>query len=391
MRKTYVTAGVIALVTVAWLMSGQFGDSSAEVRHPTVAELKEQNVAVVEDKARTRVRARQIRATDVAEKVTIRGRTENKRTVQVRSELAGRVVARPVERGDQVAEGDLLCRLANDDRPARVAEASEALRQARIDYEGRLRLKSQGFQSESATAQARALLASTQARLKAARLDVERTMIRAPFDGVVETTDVELGDYVQPGTPCATIVDLDPMLLVGRVSERDVQRMAVGGMAEAVLPTGIVVQGPVSFVGQQAEPTTRTYAMEITVPNADLALRSGITARIDVPVATVMAHKVSPALLALDDKGGVGVRTTDADNRVHFHTVQIVADDADGVWVTGLPEYTTLITVGQEFVTAGEVVDVVLEDDHASFVPVDIAGDDAAGGKQADLAGVSAS
>lgn len=394
MRKTYVTAGVIALVTVVWLLSGQIGDSNADVRHPTVAELKEQNVAVVEDKARTRVRARQIRASNVAEKVTVRGRTENKRTVLVRSELSGRVVERPIERGDQVAEGDLLCRLADDDRPARVAEAGEALKQARIDYQGRLRLQTQGFQSESATAQARALLASAQARLKSARLDVERTMIRAPFDGVVETTDVELGDYVQPGAACATIVDLDPMLLVGRVSERDVHRLAVGGMAEAVLPTGEVVSGPISFIGQQAEPTTRTYAIEVTLPNAEMALRSGITARIDVPVATVLAHKVSPALLALDDAGGVGVRTTDADNRVQFHTVQIVADDVDGVWVTGLPEYTTLITVGQEFVTTGEAVDVVLEDDSAAYAPVGIAGDDSAdsaAGQEVEFTGGAAS
>lgn len=376
MRKTYVTAGVIALVTVVWLLSGQLGDSNADVRHPTVAELKEQNVAVVDDKARTRVRARHIRASTVAETITVRGRTENKRTVLVRSELAGRVVARPIERGDRVAKGDLLCRLADDDRPVRVAEAGEALKQARIDYQGRLRLQSQGFQSESETAQARAMLASAQARLTTARLNVERTMIRAPFDGVVETTDVELGDYVQPGAACATIVDLDPMLLVGRVSERDVHRLRVGSMAEGVLPTGTPVRGPISFVGQQAEPTTRTYAIEITIPNADHSLRSGVTARIDVSVATVLAHKVSPALLALDDAGGVGVRTTDADNRVQFHTVEIVADDADGVWVTGLPEYTTLITVGQEFVTAGETVDVVLEDDGTALAPVGIAGED---------------
>ena len=351
-------------------------------------------MAVVEDKARTRVRARQMRASDVAEKVTVRGRTENKRTVLVRSELAGRVVERPIERGDQVAQGDLLCRLADDDRPARVAEAAEALRQARIDYQGRLRLQTQGFQSESATAQARALLASAQARLKTARLNVQRTMIRAPFDGAVETTDVELGDFVQPGTPCATIVDLDPMLLVGRVSERNVHRLTVGSMAEGVLPTGTVARGPISFVGQQAEPTTRTYAIEVTLPNAELSLRSGITARIEVPVATVLAHKVSPALLALDDAGGVGVRTTDSDNRVQFHTVEIVADDADGVWVTGLPEYTTLITVGQEFVTAGELVDVVLEDDSAAYAPVDIAGDDgadSAAAQEADLAQGTAS
>ena len=252
-------------------------------------------------------------------------------------------------------------------------EAGEALNRARIEYQGRLRLKSQGFQSESTIAEARASVASARARLKAAQLNAERTLIRAPFAGMVETTDVELGDYVQPGMACATVVDLDPMLLVGRVSERDVHRLEVGGMTTGVLSTGESVTGPISFVGQQADPTTRTYAIEVTLPNPDYALRSGITTRINIPVATVLAHKVSPALLALDDGGAVGVRTTNGSDRVEFHRVDIVADDDDGVWVTGLPEYTTLITVGQEFVVAGERVDVVYEDADAAGAVEDIA------------------
>lgn len=383
MRKTYLTAGVIALAIVAWFLSGWLLTGDAEVRHPTVAEVNERTEAVIEDKVPTVVRGRRIQATEVFENVTVRGRTENKRTVLVRSEVSGRVIERPVERGDRVETGDLLCRLSPDDRPARVAEAGEALNRARIEYQGRLRLKSQGFQSESTIAEARAQVASARARLKLAQLNAERTLVRAPFAGMVETTDVELGDYIQPGMPCATIVDLDPMLLVGRVSERDVHRLEVGGMTTGVLSTGESVTGPVSFVGQQADPTTRTYAIEVTLPNPDYALRSGITTRINIPVATVLAHKVSPALLALDDAGDVGVRTTDGDDRVEFHEVDIVADDDDGVWVTGLPRFTTLITVGQEFVVAGERVEVVYEDADAAGAVEDIArgGADNGGGR----------
>ncbi|MEC8349595.1 MAG: efflux RND transporter periplasmic adaptor subunit, partial [Pseudomonadota bacterium] len=96
--------------------------------------------------------------------------------------------------------------------------------------------------------------------------------------------------------------------------------------------------------------------------NSDRSLRSGITAQIKIPVASVLAQRVSPALFALDDRGEIGIRVIDENNIVHFHNVQIISDDPDGVWVTGLPNETTLITVGQEMVVAGERVDPDLQD-----------------------------
>ena len=65
---------------------------------------------------------------------------------------------------------------------------------------------------------------------------------------------LEVGDYVTPGSTCATIVDLDPMLLVGRISERDVARLEVGQEAIGYLSNGTEVRGPVTFIGQQSDP-----------------------------------------------------------------------------------------------------------------------------------------
>src|SRR5690606_29822053 len=97
------------------------------------------------------------------------------------------------------------------------------------------------------------------------------------------------------------------------------------------------VTGKLTFVGHRNDPATRTYAIEVEVDNHDNALRSGITAAIHVPVDEVLAHKISPALFALDDEGRIGVRTIDDDRRVRYRHVEIVRDDVDGVWVTGLP------------------------------------------------------
>ena len=361
MRKTYIAAGVIALLTLLWFATGFFADGDGRREAPSLATLNAQADAAGADLAPTPVRARTIHAARLPERVAVSGKTENKRTVAVAAETRGRVVERPVERGDQVATGDLLCRLAIEDREARMREAKEATNQARIEYEGSLRLKLTGHQSEAAIAQARARLASAQAQLEAALLDIDRTAVRAPFAGVLEETPLEVGDYVQPGGICAVIVDLHPMLLVGGVSERDVPRFNVGSAASGRLATGETVAGVVSFVGHQADVGTRTYRVEITVPNKDYALRSGVTTAIGIDVGEMTAHKVSPALLALDDDGAVGVRIVDDEDRVRFVGVDVVADDEDGVWVRGLPPVATLITVGHQFVVDGQLVVVQLE------------------------------
>ena len=358
MRKTYITAAVIALATVLWFVSGALTAGEGPTEHPSLAEANERARAEVGDMPPTSVRGRVIHAVALPERVKLRGRTENKRTVEVRAETSGRVVERPVERGTRVAAGDLLCRIAVEDRNARLAQAEAAVEQAHIEYEGSLRLQDRGFNSETAIAQAKARLATAQAQREAAVLDVQRTAVRAPFAAVVEDAPLEIGDYAQPGTVCASLVDLHPMLLVGSVSERDVSRFGIGANADGQLMTGQTVSGPVSFVGQQADRGTRTYRVEVTVPNPDYALRSGITTEIAIDVGAVEAHKISPAVLALDDAGNVGVRIVDAENRVRFQHVAIVADADDGVWVRGLPAVTTLITVGQETVVAGERVDV---------------------------------
>ena len=360
MRATYITAAIIAVAILIWLASGQVGKEDT----PPPGSLAEQNAAIAaqsQDKDPTRVRARVFQAQLYTQQLTLRGRTENKRTVQVRAETSGRIVERPVERGQRVARGDVLCRIAMDDRRAGLVEAREALNQAQIEYQGALKLKAKGYQSETAIAQAKARLASAQAQVERRQIEIRRTSISAPFDGIVEDTGLEVGDFVNNGGACATIVDLDPMLLVGEIPETQVTRVTQGREATGLLVDGRTVTGTVTFVGQQSDAATRTYPVEIQVANPDFSLRSGITAEIRLPIGEVFAHQISPALLALDDSGTVGVRTVDDANRVVFNRVQILDDDPAGVWLTGLPRRATVITVGQELVVPGEVVEIEFE------------------------------
>ena len=360
MRKNLITAFLIAAAIGIWLLSGLLSDDQA-VDPDTRPVLAEQSFEPREKNELPRVRVREIQAEPRVQRITLRGRTANKRTVVVKSEITGVITERAVERGDRVDENALLCRLANDDRSAAVAEAEATLRRATLEYQGSQSLKQKGLQSDTAIARAEASKAAAEAVLMRAQLNLERTEIRAPFAGMVEEIHANSGDYLTPGGDCVTLLDLDPMLLTARVTERDVGAIQEGDRVTARIATGQEVSGIVSFVGRQSDNQTRTYALEATVDNRDYALRSGVTATLSIARDEVQAHRVSPALFALDDAGRVGVRILDARDQVEFRHITILEDTPGGAWITGLPDRTRLIIVGQESVVAGQRVEPVTE------------------------------
>jgi multidrug efflux system membrane fusion protein len=307
------------------------------------------------------VRARASVAMPRAGEITLRGRTEALRTVALKAETEGRVVGLPVEKGALVQEGTVICRLATDDRAATLAQARATLRQRELENSAATQLAAKGFTSQTRAAESAAQLDGAKAMVQRMEVELSRAEIRAPFDGVVEERPAEIGALLMKGAPCATLVDSDPMLVVGDVAERDVSLIRVGQEGHARLIDGTEVAGHVRFVARTAQATTRTFRVELEVPNPDANLKSGISADVGVPTPAIAAHLVSPAILGLDDAGLVGVRTVDATGLVAFVPVTPVASTPEGMWIAGLPERVTLITVGQDYVRAGETVSVVME------------------------------
>ncbi len=245
-------------------------------------------------------------------------------------------------------------------------QAEAALTDAEIEYQGALKLKQQGLQSETAIARAASRLATAEADLERQSLNLQRTEILAPFAGVVEELPVNIGDYAVRGSVCATLIDLDPMLVTADVTETEVESLSLGDRVEGRTVNGRQVSGLLTFIGKQSDPVTRTYPVEVTVENSDYSLRSGLTTTLRITLEKVPAHRLSSALFTLDDRGEMGVRVIGDGNVVEFHKVQVIEDTPQGVWVTGLPETTHLITVGQEFVLAGQTVDPIYTADVAN-------------------------
>ena len=361
MSKNVVSASIVSALLILWMGSGAFVGETQAKQPPAALETTSFS-ELDADAALSRVRVAVVQAEPRMRTVVLRGRTEAKRTVEVTAEIAGQVVTRPVERGMQVKQGQLLCEIAVDDREVAVAEARAGLKQARIEHKGNLKLAGQELLSEVAIATSEARQEAARAHLHRQQLNLERTRITAPFDGVIERLNLNTGDYAMPGASCATLIDLDPMLVVAHVTEEEVEHLEPGRAISGTTRMGQVIAGQLSFIGKQSDPVTRTYPVEITVPNTDYSLRSGLTVTSLAELDRVRAHRVSPSLLTLGDDGAMGIRTLDEANRVVFSAVTIVEDGPEGLWITGLPETANIITVGQEYVAVGETIEPVYID-----------------------------
>jgi multidrug efflux system membrane fusion protein len=291
--------------------------------------------------------------------LTVRGRTQALHSVDVRAQVDGVVHAIKFEKGDHVKTGDVLCELMVNDRQAKLDEAAALVSERDKEANAADNLLKQGATSITSAKQAMAALEAARAAQRTQQIELANTKIRAPFDGVVDDRYVNVGDYMRIGDKCELVIAPQPFLAVGALSEQDVGHVRVGEPASATLVTGETVNGRVYFVASKADDTTRTFRLEVELPNPDAKLKVGVSADIHVPVKAVRAMKISSGILVLNDNGVVGVRTVE-NGVVHFQPVNIVSDGPEGMWVSGLANGTTVITVGQEFVAEGARVKPVL-------------------------------
>ncbi|HEV2650222.1 MAG TPA: efflux RND transporter periplasmic adaptor subunit [Rhizomicrobium sp.] len=347
LKPRYQWAGGIALLVAVWIATGIFGGSAAKPDTGTST-----NFDV------SRVRVSMLTASLRNATITVRGKTQALHAVDVRAEVEGIVQKIHFDKGDKVKTGDVLCEIKLDDRGAKVAQAQAMVAQTLKELEVARDLYAQGFRSKTQLAQAEAAYAQARAGLSTVNVALDNTRIRAPFDGIVDDRYVNVGDYMRAGDKCELLIAPQPFLAVGTVSEEEVGQIEIGDPATAVLVTGETVQGKVRFVADRADPTTRTFRVEVELPNPDAKLRDGVSADVHIPVRQVKAQHISPGILVLDDSGKVGVRAV-VNSVVQFMPVQILSDGPDGMWVAGLPEHVNVITVGQEFVSNGQHVNAI--------------------------------
>jgi membrane fusion protein, multidrug efflux system len=346
-RSSLTIAGV-AVALAAWILSGVLTREPPRMAPRAPASPMSVGVMISDERPVERL-------------LTLHGEIEPDQRVLVRAQTAGRIEAVSSALGERVDAGDEIARIAMDDREARLRKAMALVRGHETDYSAARRLAREGLQAQLQEETALSRLESARAELEAIRLDIDNTRLRAPIDGVINHRHAEIGDYVTVAAPVAEIIENHPLRAVVQVPQHSVHRVRAGGKARVTFVDDSEHEGEVRFISVSANTATRTFRVEILLQNEDRALPSGVSVQVRIPLQEVPAHHISPALVVLDEHGELGVKAVDSQNRVVVHPIQVVRADANGLWVTGLPQRVRIITLGQGFVTEGEPVMVVEE------------------------------
>ena len=413
MKRSIIVAFLILAGVVGWLGSGQITNVNAQdEENSNTTENKDTNSYKSDDNSNENeelvfsVETKVFKANLIDQSIELQGQTIHNKKIDVKSETSGNISEINFSRGDKVNKNLSLVLISMDDRKEKLLSAQkdlerlskelilneknrdnllrqniEKIKLYEIEYASAKQLIDKGLSSksklslasfnlanaeadredikikfESTLANLEAQITNVKSLLKNIKLDIAKTNISAPFDGIISEKMIEETEFISVGTPLFTIIDLDPIKIEGYLSEFDVNKVSVGTNAIIEDSNGIKKNGTITFISPSAEISTRTFEITIEANNKDLTYKSGITTKIIIKGSELKAHKIPPSILTLLDDGTVGVKAVNKENNVVFYPTKTIKDTIDGMWVSGLPESVNLIISGQEYISIGEKI-----------------------------------
>ena len=353
-------AALAVLVGVgAWVATGEFSSvGSAQNEAPpkpaeAAAEAKAplRTVAVV-----TPPRVEHARA------IRISGQTDAEKRVTLATRVMGVIKNLPVKQGERVERGALVMQLDAEDKEAAVRMAESVVTQRQAEADAAERLVSGGNAPRLQADQARAGLATAKSQLEAAKAELAQYSIYAPYNGLIDRVPVQRGSAILAGAEVATLINLDPLLAIGEVSERDLGYLKLGNTAKIKLVDGTETEGTLRYISRDASAATRTFRIEVAIPNEDKKLPAGMTAEIMLLAEPTDSVVLPRSVVTLSADGDLGIRAVDKDNKVVFFPIDLVDDTSTGLVLAGIPAEARVIVAGQDLVTEGNEVKPVEAD-----------------------------
>jgi multidrug efflux system membrane fusion protein len=366
LRLHQILAVLVLVAAATWVLTGKFSRIGSE-------RADAQETAAPADASAPALRTVLVARPEdsrYARAIRVAGRTEPDKISVLAARESGVISALPATEGQYVSAGTVLLTLEGPEKLAAVETAKALLVQREAQSAAAESLASRGEGSKIGADIARAELAAARAQLREAETAVDRLNVVAPFSGRIEEVEVERGSWVQLGAPVTTILALNPVVVHGEVSERDLADVRIGTAATVNLANGASVEGRVRYVRSQASLETRTFPVEIEIPNRGGDIPAGMSAEIVLHADPEAATIVPRSVVTLSDSGTLGVRTVDDRGTVVFVPVEVIDDTPDGLVLSGVPADADVIISGQDLVADGETVQAARADSvDAAFSP----------------------
>ena len=360
MKKSIFFAFIILIISLGWIISGQFDNDNDQSNQNSVIDSKTKDITdgkIKEEVNSIKVETKIFTSEKIDQSITIQGQTLYNKKIDIKSETIGNIVEINFKRGDKVKKNSSLIKLSKENKEELLNSAKELIKLYEIEYSSIKKLIEKGLSSRSKLVLASFNLADAKSNLKNIQLNIENTNIIAPFEGIITDKFVEVSDFVTPGSILLTIVNLNPIKIKGYLSEFDINKIKQNTQAMIKNSNGVIKNGQITFISPLAEIGTRAFEVIIEADNSDLSFKSGMTTSIIIEGSELIAHKIPTSILTLKDDGSIGVKSLNDKNIVNFYPIQKVKDTIDGMWVNGLPETINLIISGQEYVSIGQKID----------------------------------
>lgn len=351
-----IAALVVLVAAGAWVLTGKYAFVGSEVAGDGKAAAAETQPAAPAAGALQTVAFVVAKPAPYDRRITLSGQTKADKQVVLVARTSGVVARLAVTQGSALAADDLVMALDGPEKLAAVVSAQAQFDTAVHQADTNQQLRAKGALSVPQLEASVAAREATRSALESAKAEVVRLEVRAPFAGVVDTVLVEVGSWVQPGTEVASLLALDPIVVVGEINERDLQSVAKGTKARVTFGDGTVAEGVVRYVRREASGVTRTFPIEVAIANAAGQIPAGMSAEIELHATTAPAVVLPRSVITLNVEGALGVRVLSDKDTVGFLTATIVDDTPDGLVLSGIPAGTRIVVSGQNMVSDGQQV-----------------------------------
>ena len=357
-----LAALVVLVASTAWVATGEFSSAGSAAEGQKQGQ-KTKPADKAEAKASVTVAVIDPKHEEHARLIRISGQTEADKRSVLATRVAGVVTELPVKQGDRVKQGDIVLKLDAEGKGAAVDTARQLLSQRKAEADAAERLTKSGSMAKLQLDNAHSALAQAKSGLEEAQAELDRLEVKAPFAGVVDRVAVEKGASLMQGGQVATLIKLDPIIAAGEISERDIGYVRIGDKADVRLVDDRVVSGTIRYISRDASDKTRTFRIEVAVPNPDNEIPAGMTAEIAVQAKAVDTVLLPRSVVTLSADGDLGVRAVNRDDKVTFHPIDLVDDTPKGLYLGGVDKDLRIIVAGQDLVTEGETVNPVAPDE----------------------------
>ena len=412
-RKSYISALIIAVLIIGWMYSDDVlgTSSSGETDQEKLAILEvEENLTAAPELI---TQAFRVANELVPLQIRARGVTRTEFEIDVISRRQAFVLAQVALEGGWVDSGATLIELdkgtleadvaaARAERTSRLAAyedvkkrfrsggaweaqisaATADLEAVRSNYESTKKLVDRGVKKPLAKLQQIALLKAAEMRLIELQNQSEELALSASYaqikgvdarisqlleqlkftnvtasqSGWLEKYHVEVGQTIKENAPVARILGLKSLILDAPIPQTQISKIKIGDIVDLEIDGAGKRQGRVDKIATSANQATRTFNVEILLDNSDGNLRAGMSAGVRVIIDKVPAFKISPAHLNVDEEGLLSVKTVVSNGIVKIMPVMIAQTVGNAAYVSGLPDGTLILGMGQAFVSEGSKI-----------------------------------